>query len=202
MYSKSLSGFFRTKIWQVGVICSDVYAVISSIKKMPVSPICQNVCAHFFSFHHLLLLFFPLSLTPLNFSSSSVFSLEFLFPHLSLSLSLLFPLPVSLPLSKHILTCPRTVTKPAFLFILHRGITLFFCYYFFGEVASVCLAPDSATLSHPHYIFTLRYPRTQGYAHTHTHTHTHTLAHTFLKPTHFSLGVLCLCLSWFLGVLE
>lgn len=34
---------------------------------------------------------------------------------------------------------------------------------FFREVATVWLAPDSAVLSHPHYIFTLRYPRTQWY---------------------------------------
>lgn len=36
------------------------------------------------------------------------------------------------------------------------SLLLFFC-----EVASVCLAPDSAMLSHPHYIFTLGYLRTQ-----------------------------------------
>lgn len=65
------------------------------------------------------------------------------------------------------LTCPCTITKPGCLFMLHQGITLFFCYYFFCEVASVWLAPDSAPPSHPHYIFTLRYPRTQWCTCTH-----------------------------------
>lgn len=92
--------------------------------------------------------------------SSSLYSIALLlfsFPSACLSPFKLFPM------------CPRTITKPACLFMFHWGITLFLCYYFFCVVASVWLAPDSATLSHPHYIFTLRFPRTQN-AHTFPHT--------------------------------
>lgn len=103
--------------------------------------------------------FLVFSHLPLLQSSSlySIALLLFSFPSACLSPFKLFPM------------CPRTITKPACLFMFHWGITLFLCYYFFCVVASVWLAPDSATLSHPHYIFTLRFPRTQN-AHTFPHT--------------------------------
>lgn len=47
------------------------------------------------------------------------------------------------------------------------GYHFIFLLLFFCEVASVWLAPDSAPPSHPHYIFTLRYPRTQWCTCTH-----------------------------------
>lgn len=61
-----------------------------------------------------------------------------------------------------------------------RGYHLISPLLFFREVATVWLAPDSALLSHPHYIFTLRYPRTQWY----------TCAHISLTRLFFFLCVL------------
>lgn len=104
----------------------------------------------------------------------------------SLSHSFCLPLSPSFPLallshSKLIPTCPRTITKPACLFMLHRGITLFLFYYFFVKSPRYDL-PQTAlhcpTLIIFSHFATLR----------HRGAHTCTMPH---KPTAVCASFLC-----------
>lgn len=143
---------------------------------MPVAPICHTVlCVQYFCvdfspsfslFVSLFLVFFSpcLTLCPLFYCSLS-FSLS-AFAHLFHS--------------KLIPTCPRTTTKPACLFMLHWGITLFLCYYFFVKSPRYDL-PQTALCCPTLIIFS--HSATLGHKDTHTH---------FLhKPTAVCVYALC-----------
>lgn len=82
------------------------------------------------------LCFFHLQSTSIYPSPSvSVFPLCSCFSEVSVLISLLH--------SNGILTCPCTITKRACLFMLHWGITLFLCYYFFVKSLQ-CDLPQTA----------------------------------------------------------
>lgn len=83
-------------------------------------------------------------------------------------LSLHVCLLISLPSSKCILTCPCTITKPACLFMLHRGITLFLLHYFSVKLPRSDL-PQTA----------LYYPTLIIFSHSTTPWHNDTHTHTF-----------------------
>lgn len=107
---------------------------------------------------------------------------------LSLSLILLslhFYFLISLPSFKWSLTWPCTITKQAWLFMLHRGITLFLLYYFSVKSPRYDL-PQTA----------LRCPTLIIFSHSTTPGHNETHAPTF--PSHDSLSLsvcLCVCIS-------
>lgn len=178
---------------KVSVICRDVCAASLSGTKTGISALaCRTTYVNFFAV-------FPLIFCLLCFPSPSVSISHsfYLFPSVcSFLCPPLFFFTPSVFLSSFpfvclfhyecSLTCPCTITKPGCLFMLHQGITLFFCYYFFCEVASVWLAPDSAPPSHPHYIFTLRYPRTQWC----------TCTHIFFFFFPLTKQLLCVSLFW------
>lgn len=152
---------------------------------MPPSPICHIVL-------------YALSFLSLPFPSlfvSLYFGLLFPLPHSSLLFycSLSFFLFACLFHSNLIPTCPRTITKPACLFTLHWGITLFLCYYFFVKSPQYDL-PQTALCCPTLIIFS--HSATLG--HKDSHTHTHTLPH---KPTAVCLYVsvfVCVCVFSFL----
>lgn len=138
---------------------------------MPVSQICHTVlCAHKF-FGRFFSSFFPLRLTFFGFLSPLPHSSFFY----SVALSLIFSLSLSLACLfcfKLIPTCPRTITKPACLFMLHWGITLFLCYYFFVKSPRYDL-PQTALCCPTLIIFS--HSATLGHKYTHTHIHTNPL---------------------------
>lgn len=174
------------------VIWSDVYAVILWSMKMPMSKICHTVL-YVHIFPSFLLIFVSLC-----------HSFEFVLPHLpqsflyfTVSLSFCHVIvlflsfshsTVCLSLSKCILMCSCTITKPACLFILHRGFTLFLCYYFFVKSPLYDL-PQTA----------LHCPTLIIFSHSATLGHNDTHAHTF---SHKTMCVFVLSWHWFLGVFK
>lgn len=89
------------------------------------------------------------------------------------------------------LMCPCTITKPACLFMLHRGITLFSRYYFFVKSPWYDL-PQTA----------LHCPTLIIFSHSANLGHNDTHAHTFSSQNCFCVCVFVLSQHWFLGVLK
>lgn len=128
-------------------------------------------------------LFFSFCLTTSSFSSPICLSLSFDLLSLCASLSSsLSPFSfVCLSHYKCTLTCPCTITKPACLFMLHRGITLFSRYYFFVKSPRYDL-PQTA----------LHRPTLIIFSHSANLGHNDTHAHTFSSQNCFCVCV-CVC---------
>lgn len=146
--------------------------------------ICAYFCLFFVFFSH-----------SFGYSSPPSILFLYLFYCLSLCSSGLISLSssfsfVCLSQFKCSLTCPCTITKPACLFILHLGITLFFRHYFFEKSLRYDL-PQTAR----------HRPTLIIFSHSATQEHNDAHAHTFSHQTH-SVCVFVLSQHWFLSVLK
>lgn len=157
-------------------------------------------------FFHLLSLFFSFCVTPFSFYFPICLSLSFILWSLCLFVLSLFSFSCSsvcLSHSKCILMCPCTITKPACLFILHRGFTLFLRYYFFVKSPRYDL-PQTAL--HCPTLIIFSHSATLGHIDTHAHTFSHKTMCVFVLSSHWFLGVLkmesCLSISYFFLVVS
>lgn len=198
IYSKSLLLKGHRSDWrQVGVICSEVYAVILCIIKMPVSPVCHTVlCVHNFSpsspLIFLTLFCISFSSSPLSFILLLLSSSVSTSSSLSLFFFLSFPFPPPVSLTQNVSLCAHAPwpNQPAYSCCTEVSLYFSAIIFLWSRLSMTC--PRQHYAVPPSLYFHTLLPQ-----HTRIHIHVHTHIYT---QTYCCMCVFCLCQHGCLGV--